>query len=343
LPARLTPYELVFGDAAFEADRFEAIRAETEARGSAEVALEAFPFLGEVGELLGELLPDNSPASVFMETAAFVFQSYQFWLNGKRLFVLHPDVARYCVEPWPPTGRRHFVAPARAGYLQLPRHLFWARVADSGTPEPVDGFFWHLSPRSSDAGAAGVAGTTGAEDAESAAGAAGAEDAERAAGTTGAEDAARTAGSTTGEVDPAAEAGAGLEVLLVLGLRGDRPGLSTIRIGADPAAVESGHWCDEEGRPGGEDFANVLPGGEMEGLHSLLTEAEVLKLVSRCFFYMDKWPSSLAAVEACAPAEGEPAARETVESAFALPPSVLPHKVILSVNEAGSGGGRQSG
>jgi hypothetical protein len=32
--------------------------------------------------------------------------------------------------------------PADAGYLQLPRNLFWGEAAETGAPEPVDGVFW---------------------------------------------------------------------------------------------------------------------------------------------------------------------------------------------------------
>lgn len=77
-----------------------------------------------------------------------------------------------------------------------------------------------------------------------------------------------------------------LDVLCALGVRRGRPGLSLV-----DAAVEqgtgAGQWLDVDARPGGTDFANVLPGGELQGYHSLTTTAEVLKLAVRCLWLID--------------------------------------------------------
>jgi hypothetical protein len=77
-----------------------------------------------------------------------------------------------------------------------------------------------------------------------------------------------------------------LDLLLCLGVRRDRPGLSLVEV-----AIEAGgalqHWADVEARPAGIDFDNVLPGGELQDYRGLLTQAEVLKLASRVFHYLD--------------------------------------------------------
>ena len=39
-----------------------------------------------------------------------------------------------------------FAAPSRAGYVQLPHYLFWARPEAGGPAEALDGFFWVLTP-----------------------------------------------------------------------------------------------------------------------------------------------------------------------------------------------------
>lgn len=73
-----------------------------------------------------------------------------------------------------------------------------------------------------------------------------------------------------------------LDLLLVLGLRRDRPGLSLV-----PVALEGEHdlaqWARADARPDGDDFANVLPGGELNQYLSILTHAEVVRLAALCF------------------------------------------------------------
>lgn len=93
----------------------------------------------------------------------------------------------------------------------------------------------------------------------------------------------------------------GVHALLVVGLRPDRPGFSVVAVAAaDPP--EEGDWALVRARPEGQDFANVLPGGELSGLHALLNGAEVLKLVSRFFHHMAAHP------DAVEPEPPEPAA-----------------------------------
>lgn len=77
-----------------------------------------------------------------------------------------------------------------------------------------------------------------------------------------------------------------LDVLLCLGVRADRPGFTVIETAVRFGPADGGHFGDVEARPGAEDFANILPGGELTGLHALVNVAEVLKLVSRVFWYL---------------------------------------------------------
>lgn len=86
-----------------------------------------------------------------------------------------------------------------------------------------------------------------------------------------------------GQEDPATPPYTRLDVLVVLGMLPGRPGFSTIPVTAVFPAESQGHWGDIAGRPGGRDFENVLPGGEYQRLYTLVTEAEVLKLLSRVF------------------------------------------------------------
>ena len=74
-----------------------------------------------------------------------------------------------------------------------------------------------------------------------------------------------------------------LDALVVLGMVPGRPGFSTIRVFAETAAEPQGHWSDITARADGRDFENVLPGGEYQHLYALVTQGEVLKLLSRVF------------------------------------------------------------
>jgi hypothetical protein len=229
-PDSLSPYELVFGSALFEADRFPAIRAEAEARGVETELPERFLLLGTVGALLQELLPEGAGSAEFSRHGVLLYQAYHFWRHGKRHYLLTEPEARELVDR-PPEGERwHLLPPGPAGYLQLPRHLFWARIEEGATPEPVAGFFWTLAAAA-----------------------------------------------------PEAHPRPRLELLLALGLFPGRPGFSTITIETEIDRGDADLQPGAAARAEGEEFANILPGGELQAWYGLITELEVLKLVSRAF------------------------------------------------------------
>jgi hypothetical protein len=84
-----------------------------------------------------------------------------------------------------------------------------------------------------------------------------------------------------------------LEVLLVLGLRRDRAGFSVIPFDTEAGPGIARTWAESGSRESGRDFENVLPGGEMSGLYSVLTVGEVLKLLGRVLWYMDTFPADV--------------------------------------------------
>ncbi len=85
-------------------------------------------------------------------------------------------------------------------------------------------------------------------------------------------------------------------MLLALGVRAGRPGLSVIP--ASVAFARPADWLHEAARTEGADFANVLPGGELRGLHAVVSAAEVLKLAARVFWLMSAGPGEPAVVRA---------------------------------------------
>jgi hypothetical protein len=72
-----------------------------------------------------------------------------------------------------------------------------------------------------------------------------------------------------------------VDVLLALGLREGRPGLSVLEAGTP---LREGALPTEivlDPRPQGTPFANILPGGELQAYHGLVTAAEALLLATR--------------------------------------------------------------
>ena len=78
----------------------------------------------------------------------------------------------------------------------------------------------------------------------------------------------------------------GDQILYVLGLMQGRPGFSIMEVSAARASDETTSVADLKARPEGEDFANVLPGGELQGHFAITNIAEALKLAARCFWQL---------------------------------------------------------
>jgi hypothetical protein len=231
---RPTPWDVVFAVPGFDEARFAVLQAQAESFGATRAS--ELLLLPAAGELLRELLPggdgDAPHGEVVAQVGALLFHAFRFWLHGRTVLPVPEAALRPALQRTTPTGPWRFRTPGPAGYVQLPQHLLWARVAPDAAAEPADGFFWS---------------------APSAGEAAGAEQ---------------------------------LDLLLVLGVRRGRPGVSLVDASLE-GTPELQHWCDVDARPGGTDFENVLPGGELQGYHALTTHAEVLKLASLCFRILD--------------------------------------------------------
>jgi hypothetical protein len=103
-----------------------------------------------------------------------------------------------------------------------------------------------------------------------------------------------------GANDPAVPPFPRLDVVLVLGLMSGRPGFSIASLELQLDDDPQGHWGDAQMRERGDDFANILPGGELQRLHGMEAEGEVFKLLSRCFWYISQHPESIESVDTAA-------------------------------------------
>lgn len=73
-----------------------------------------------------------------------------------------------------------------------------------------------------------------------------------------------------------------LDLLLILGLRAGRPGVTVVDVSLE-GGYDLAQWAGTKARPDGDDFANVLPGGELQSYHALMNHAELVRLAALCF------------------------------------------------------------
>jgi hypothetical protein len=139
--ARVTPYEIAFP----HPTRLDALGTavdEEASRSAVDPAeLDTFLSLGAVGDFLAEIHGDEVPRVALLEHGTLVFHALGFRRADTPLFLLSTAAARGLVHDAPKAAP---VAPAHAGYLQLPQHLFWVSVEGSA-PESVDGAFWAVT------------------------------------------------------------------------------------------------------------------------------------------------------------------------------------------------------
>jgi hypothetical protein len=77
-----------------------------------------------------------------------------------------------------------------------------------------------------------------------------------------------------------------VQIVMVLGIHRQRAGFSVVAFDTEAGQGIPPVWA-EPGRDRGRDFENVLPGGEIAGLYSILTTAEAFKLVARVLWYVE--------------------------------------------------------
>lgn len=83
-----------------------------------------------------------------------------------------------------------------------------------------------------------------------------------------------------------------LSVLIIMGLRKDRPGYAVVPLPTLPLSA-AGEWAGTKVRTDGVDFKSSLPGAEQDHLYSIEAGAEAVKLAMRLFWYLDSFPGSV--------------------------------------------------
>lgn len=227
-PVRRTPYELAILDGGHD-EALAAIDREAEARGVDPLDPDRFLLLETAGVLLRALRPDSEAPESIARYGALLYHAFHFRRAGLPLLVLDEPSLRTLIERPRAVGEWTLHGPTHAGYVQLPRNLVWAPAAEEGAAEPVDGFFWTVTPDQPGAPARFL-------------------------------------------------------LALILGMRHGRAGFGIIETAAEIPAGPDAHWADIRAREEGDDFANILPGGEIRRLFALTSFGEALRLASLVLF-----------------------------------------------------------
>ncbi|HUF75372.1 MAG TPA: hypothetical protein VMM35_03805 [Longimicrobiales bacterium] len=245
--------------------------------------LEAFMTTTAVGERVRDMRGPDAPPESGYPLAALLYHAVHFLRAGAPLYLLDTEVTRQLVAPEWPGSEPG--ADARA-----PEPL-----ASAGYLQLPQHLVWveGSSPAVSDGGARRTA--------------------------------AGGSGAASESLDGLFWTVTGSDVLNVLpvsGLLPDRPGFGALPL--PPAPLADAHiWLEATVRPGGEDFASTLPGGELDRLYGVRAAGEVLKLLARFFAVVTtatRGVGSRVRLEARAPKDAAPD-----RSAGAPPSSRLPY------------------
>jgi hypothetical protein len=286
---RRTPFELTFPDAGAAEEFTSTVAAAAEEAGVDPADRRAFVTLDAVGSFLRRLQPGGAGPQATYDYALLLYHAFHFARSGARPLLVGEGTARTLVEG---EGTKDAVADAVksgpaggdvAGNHGAPRPAVGAepvatRAADDFLEVPAPAGYAQL-PRN-------LFWIRPSPD--------------------------EPAEAVDGFFWCLGEAGM-LHVLLTAGIRDERPGLAVVPVPEAPWA-DAADWLDAPIRSEGPDFATTLPGGELEGLYSLVAAGEVLKLVARLFAHVRAHPG--------APVDGPP------RPLSGPTPSTLPYRRI---------------
>lgn len=140
---RTTPFELAFPEGSAPLGRMRDIAEEAASRGADTGDLGAFAMLGSVNGALRELGGPEATADAIVQYAVLLFHAFHLHASAGGAYLVETPACRYLVDGW--EGDAAPSTPAPAGYVQLPRNLFWIHTDDAVPAEAVDGLFWTAS------------------------------------------------------------------------------------------------------------------------------------------------------------------------------------------------------
>lgn len=136
--ARVTPIELLFRSAEDERTLLDAIEEEVQGRGASPELPHSFVTMGSTAAFVSSVAGPEASDEEIQRVSALAYHAVNFRRLDGRLYLLDTAASRYLVGGVPGGAAP---LPTRAGYLQLPQHLFWLEDP-SAAPESIDGIFW---------------------------------------------------------------------------------------------------------------------------------------------------------------------------------------------------------
>ncbi len=99
-----------------------------------------FLLLGHAGAALDAMVTDDADPASLDEYGELLYQGFEFWTYGRRMYALDDAVTSLLTEPVYALDAWIFAGPP-ACYLRFPYQKLWARVSADAPYEPLDGMF----------------------------------------------------------------------------------------------------------------------------------------------------------------------------------------------------------
>jgi hypothetical protein len=135
MTARTTPFALVFAELA--PARFPGIAQAIGDDPASAADRDRFVLLAPVGELLREVVPDDSPPESLEAYVRLLHHAYRHWAAGGWVYDVSEALLARALAGGPLSSRP--VQPAL--YLRLPALRVWGAARAGAAPEPLDGVF----------------------------------------------------------------------------------------------------------------------------------------------------------------------------------------------------------
>jgi hypothetical protein len=139
--ARITPLEMLFSSSDAAQDFLATVAEEAEGRGAMPEIPHSFITMATTSDFIASIAGEGAPDAEIQRVSALAYHVVNFHRLEGRLYFLDTAVSRYLTGGVPGAAAP---LPSRAGYVQLPQHLFWLENGES-VPESVDGIFWTVT------------------------------------------------------------------------------------------------------------------------------------------------------------------------------------------------------
>jgi hypothetical protein len=139
---RTTPVELLLPEIEYLSERLDRIRTEAREKGGVPADPVRFMGLENVARLLADVRAGGESSDSAIPYATLILHGLRWDDAGQVCLALTAAGSERALEEDWEEGAVAAPPPSDAGWLQLPRNLFWID-AGGQTPEPLEGFYWY--------------------------------------------------------------------------------------------------------------------------------------------------------------------------------------------------------